>query len=194
MSYITTDELKTYKAITVSGDDDLLNTLILAAQNMIEDYTRRVFSAGADETRYLDVARMVEGQTLYLDRDLCSITSITNNADGVSPIVLTATDYITVPRNETPYYEIRLTNRGGQYWRYTYNPEDGIKIIGKWAYCSTPLPVIKQACTRLAAYFYQLRDAQVFDVTAMPEQGVMFLPKGLPQDVKVMLDPYRKVI
>ena len=193
MGYITRAELKSYKAINIGGDDYLLDTLILAAQRMIEDYTGRVFEASADTTRTLDVARMVEGSTLYLDKDLCAITTVTNNADGTAE-VLTSSHYTTLPRNETPYYALKLLTSTGKYWRYTSNSENGITIAGKWAYSTTPPAVIKQACTRLAAYFYQQRDAQVFDVTADLGSGQLIIPKGLPQDVKVMLDPYRRSI
>ena len=193
MGYISRAELKSYKNISIGGDDALLDALILAAQNMVEDYTGRVFAASADETRYLDVARMAEGDTLYLDKDLCAITTVTNNADGTAEVLTTA-HYTTLPRNETPYYAIKLLTSTGKYWRYTSNSENGITIVGKWAYSTTPPSVIKQACTRLAAYFYQQRDAQVFDVTADLESGQLIIPKGLPQDVKIMLDHYRRVI
>ena len=32
---------------------------------------------------------------------------------------------------------------------------------------------IKQACVRLTAYLYRQRDSQVFDVTAIPDAGVI---------------------
>jgi hypothetical protein len=44
----------------------------------------------------------------------------------------------------------------------------------------------------LAAYYYQQKDAQVFDTVAIPDAGVITIPSGIPADVKLILAPYRK--
>jgi hypothetical protein len=44
-----------------------------------------------------------------------------------------------------------------------------------------------QMTLRLAAYLYHQRDASVFDVTAIPDAGVITLPKGIPADVKLWI-------
>jgi len=195
MSYINVADLKLYRGIDESADDGLLATLIAAAQKAIENYTRRVFEAAADGTRTFDVATMVTGRTLYLDKDLCAITTITNNADGGvgNTEVLTTSHYTTLPRNDTPYYAIRLLDSTGKYWRYTSNSENGVTILGKWAYSTTPPDDIKQACRRLAGYLYQLKDSQVYDMTADIGTGQLIIPKGIPADVKMILDPYRRL-
>lgn len=195
MAYISKAELKGYQGITLTGDDTLIDALIAAAQNYIEKRTGRVFEASDDTIRYLNAAKNVEGAKLYLDRDLCAITTIVNNADGTTPETLSSTtDYITVPRNDTPYYALKLKAQSGKYWRYTYDPEEGIKITGKWAYSTTPPAAIVQACKRLVGYYYKLKDAQVFDITALPEQGAIMIPKGVPADVELMLKPFIKVV
>lgn len=194
MSYITVADLRTYRGIDSGADDGLLAALIAAAQKAIDGYTRRVFEAAADATRTLDAVRMVEGRTLYLDRDLCAITSVTNNADGTAEALTVSTHYTTLPRNETPYWALVMKGSTGKYWRYTSDPESAIVIVGKWAYSATPPADIQQACRRLAGYLYQLKDSQVYDVTADMSSGALIIPKGIPADVKALLDPYRKVI
>ena len=37
---------------------------------------------------------------------------------------------------------------------------------------------------------YRQKDASVFDTTAIPDQGVIVSPQGIPRDVRLMLDPY----
>lgn len=194
MAYITVADLRTYRGIDSSADDGLLTALIGAAQKAVESYTRRVFEAAADATRYFNAATAVNGNTLYLDKDLCAITSITNNADGTVESLTVNTHYTTLPRNETPYWAIVLKGSTGKYWRYTSDPESAIVIVGKWAYSLTPPYDIQQATRRLAGYLYQLKDSQVYDVTADIGNGMLVIPKGIPQDVKALLDPYRKVI
>lgn len=187
MAYTTTAAVKAYLGETGADDDDLLDALVEAAQAWIDAHTGRTFEASADITRYLDCAApVVDGRRLYLDADLCAITSITNG-DGVA---VAATDYVTQPRNETPYYAIDLLSSKGVYWTYGDDPENAITIVGKWAYSATVPNTIAQAAKRLAAYLYRQKDAGVFDVTAMPEAGVITVPQGMPKDVKLLLQPY----
>ena len=190
MTYLAGAELKTYLGISLSSDDPLLTTLIAAAQAGIDSYAHRTFETAADAIRYFDVGADTVGDTLYLDMDLHTITSIITNADGASPITLATTEYFTLPRNGPPYHAIKIAGSSGKYWRYTSDSQAGIKITGKWVYSLVPPADIKMACLRWAGYLYKLRDSQVFDVTSIPEMGQMIIPKGMPQDVKILLDPY----
>lgn len=187
MAYTTAAAVKTYLGETGTDDDDLLGTLIGAAQGWVDLYTGRTFEASADSTRYLDcVAGVVDGRRLWLDGDLCAITSITNG-DGAT---IAATDYVTAPRNETPYYALDLLASKGITWTYTDDPENAITIVGRWAYATSAPNTVVQATKRLAAYMYRQKDANVFDTTAMPESGVITVPQGMPKDVRLMLAPY----
>lgn len=187
MAYTTAALVKTYLGETGSGDDTLLGTLVSAAQSWIDQYADRTFEAAADSTRYFDcLSPTVSGSRLWLDHDLASIKTITNG-DGV---VVASGEYVTEPRNSTPYFAIDLLPSKGKSWTYSTDPQKAIAIEGKWAFSATAPAVIQQACTRLAAYLYRQKDAQVFDVTAMPEAGVITVPQGMPRDVKLILAPY----
>jgi hypothetical protein len=65
-------------------------------------------------------------------------------------------------------------------------------VAGDWGYSTTAPADIVQATLRLAAFFYRQKDAQVFDTVASPELGVITVPKGIPVDIRLLLDPYRK--
>jgi len=69
-----------------------------------------------------------------------------------------------------------------------------VYISGKWSYSSSAPDDIVHACVRLSAYYFRQKDAQVFDVTAIPDAGVITMPQGIPADVKLMLEPYRRII
>lgn len=193
MSYCTAAEVKTYLAVAGADDDALLTALIGYAEQWIETYTDRVFECDVDTTRYFEVGKDTNGRVLTLDGDLCAITSVVTNANnGSGGTALTvATDYITVPRNTTPWYAIKLTAGTAYTWTYTYDPDGGVTVTGKWAYSETPPGDIKHACARLTAYLYKQRDAQVFDVLAVPGAGIMTLPQGMPKDLRQILDAYR---
>src|SRR5690349_17558122 len=112
MAYTDYTALKLYANITNSQDDTLLTALIARAQGIIDGYTGRTFEASADTTRYFDAVRDVDGQTLWLDKELAAITTITN---GDSQVVAT-TQYTAEPRNASPKYAIRLLPLAGVVW------------------------------------------------------------------------------
>lgn len=194
MAYTDNTAVKTYLGITGTDDDSLLNDLIAHAKAAIDIYTSRTFEAAANTTRYFTVGYDTHNDTLYLDEDLCYINAIITDADGTSPVTLTSTEYVTMPRNTTPYYAIRLLSSSTNSWTYTDDPENGITVSGKWSYSANAPYDIVQACIRQASYFYRQKDSLVFDVIAIPDAGVIQVPKGMPEDVKVLLMPYRKVI
>jgi uncharacterized phiE125 gp8 family phage protein len=194
MTYITLPQLKDYLHIEEDTDDVLLTHLIERAQGWIEAYTGRIFEAGADSTRYFDALRDTEGRELYFDADICAITSVTTNADAPGGgTVIPAPDYVTLPRNSAPYYGIRLLGSSAHRWDWTDDPEAGIAVTGRWAYSAAAPADIVQAAARLAGYVYAQKDAQVYDVTASPETGQMVIPRGMPADVKQILDHYRRL-
>lgn len=191
MTYAVATDVKTYLGISGTGDDTLITALIARAQKAVDSYTHRMFEASADTTRRFEVGRDAVDRTLLFDEDLAVITSVTNNADGV-PQTIASTDYVTLPRNKTPYYGIELLASKNVSWKYAADPAGGISVAGKWAYSTTPPDDIKQACIRWAAYMYRQKDAQVFDTIAIPDAGVIQIPAGIPADVKVFLGPYVK--
>ena len=75
-------------------------------------------------------------------------------------------------------------------YSWEFDTDYWVSVAGTWGYSATPPDDIIHACIRLAAYYYRQKDAQVFDTTAMPEQGVITVPQGIPRDVKLILEPY----
>lgn len=187
MAYTSAADLRAYLGIAATGDDTLMATLAERAQAAIDRHCNRTFEAAANSTRYFDaIGRHIEGATLYLDRDLCAINSVTNG-DGTA-----VTAYVTLPRNDTPYYALRLKSSAGVLWTYSTDWEKAIAISGKWAYSESPPDDIMQAAVRLAAFYYRQKDAPLQDVTAI-EAGVVIRPLAFPDDVRALLAPYRRV-
>lgn len=189
MSYISVTELKNEKDISEDADDDILGAIIDQVTAAIESYTNRKFDANKDTTRYYTYDN-VQGQWLWLDGDLCELTSIANGDS--SGTAISTSDVTLWPRNEgPPYYKIRLDFSSSSSWEV--DTDYYIAITGKWGYSKTPPADIRRACLRWSLYMYAQRDAQVFDVTAIPEEGVLMIPQGMPQDVKILLTPYRRL-
>jgi uncharacterized phiE125 gp8 family phage protein len=190
MAYATLTQVKAYLSITAATDDGLLTDLIGRAQATLEAQMARTFEALADSTKRFDALRDVsdDRRTLYVEPDLCQITSVTNG-DGVA---VAGTAYTLEPRS-APYYALRLKASSGLTWTYATDPEDAIGIVGRWAYSVSAPADIVQACIRLAAYLYRQRDSGAeMDRAQMSMTGVMMLPSRMPKDVETLIEPYKR--
>jgi len=189
MAYATLAQVKDYLDIGADTDDVLLQNLIDRAEIAIETYTRRVFEAET-QTRYYERSDLDDsGFTLLVDRDLLTITTLTNGDSSAT--VIPATEYWLVPRNRTPKHGIRLKMDSTYSWEF--DTDYWVTVVGTWGYSTTAPYDIVQATIRLVAYYYAQKDAQVFDVTAVPEAGVITVPQGMPRDVERMLQPYMRL-
>lgn len=182
--YAELADIKAHCGITVTTDDDLLTRLIAAATSAIDKATGRVFESTTATSRNFGPAA-VDCRYLSLDTDLCAITSVVNG-DGTT---INASDYITYPRNISPWFGLELRDNS---W-YASRTED-VVITGHWSYSQEAPDDIVQACIRLVSYWWRLKDAQVFDTTANPETGQVVVPKGIPNDVMGLLKPYKRVL
>ena len=191
MAYCGVDELKEYLGVTGATDDAMLLTLLAAAQRTIDSYCARTFEAAADTVRTFDSQRDVDGYTLTVDSDLCAITSIVNG-DGTT---ISNSHYVTEPRNETPYYAIRLKASAGKVWTSTVagDSENAITVTGKWAYSTSAPSDIAHVCKRLAAYIYRQKDNAGDLDRAVIAGNSTILPAQIPSDIRLMLAPYRRL-
>jgi hypothetical protein len=187
--YVTVGQLMTHVGISNPTESDKvqLHGFIAAAQAIIERQTHRVFEAADDSVKYLDATCDVSGSLLWLPGDLCAITSITNG-DGVA---VAADDYVTEPRNLTPWYAIKLRSRSGLAWTYDGDPEDAIAVEGRWAYSINPPRDIQQATLQLAHWLYRQKDSvNDLDRPLMVGDGNVIMPAALPVAVAKMIHPY----
>ena len=192
MAYCDVGEMRLYLGVSETNDDSLLDSLISASQKMIDNYAGRTFEASEDSIRYFDAGLDVDGALLWLDHDLCAITTITNG-DGTD---IELTDYITEPRNSLPYYAIRLKRTSGKIWTHASSgdSENVIAVEGRWAYGTTVPDDVKHACVRLAAYLYRQKDNAGDLDRAVIAGNSTILPAQIPSDIKAILEPYRRLV
>ena len=191
MAYLTVAEAKAFiGGISASSDDALLSDLIDAAETFIETYTDRAFKVAADSTRTFDANEDTDGRMLWLDDDLCAITTVTTNADGTGTALTEDTDFVTVPKNETPYYALKMLGSTTNYWTYTDDPELGITIAGKWGWSTTPPNDIINACKDIVKNIYRSRDANA--ETVVLAAGMVITPNSVPKLTLRILDAYRR--
>ena len=194
MAYTTLARVKDYLDIGSDTDDVLLAHLIEQAQTAIDTYTGRVFEA-ATETRYFERQHLDDrGFILWMDRDLLTVTTLTNGDS--SSTAIPATEFWLCDGNGgrnlgPPYHGIRLKIDSTYSWEF--DTDYWVSVAGTWGYSATAPHDIAHAAVRMVAYYYAQKDAQVFDVTAVPEAGVITVPQGMPRDVERILGPYRRM-
>lgn len=184
MSYCSVELLAEYLGIDVTTDDALLERLLDTATKIIDSETGRTFSA-SDTTRYFS-ADSVFGDTIYFDSDICAITTVTNG----DSVAVSANNYITHPRNETPYYAIQMKTGSSVSWIVSGDYE--VSITGKWTYSATPHDDIVHCCCRLAAYLYRQKDNANDLDRAIVAGNSTILPAKLPADIAQVLRPYKR--
>ena len=194
MAYTTLADVKEYLSIpsATTDDDDLITDLIARAQAAIDTHCRDTFEASADTDVTFDAVADVDGPELYFGRHtFASITSITNG-DGTT---VASTSYVTQPRNDTPYFAVRLLSSKGISWTYEDDPEDAITVSGKRAYSTSAPADIVQACVRFVAWMYRQKDTSAdVDRPLLTGDGNIIMPSAIPNDVKAKLEPYRRLV
>jgi len=189
MAYVTATDLKLYLHIEEATDDVLLASLISRATAIIDSYCGFSFEASADTSRTFDAMLDTDGWLLVLDRPLTSVTSITNG----DATTVTASQYVTEPRNDAPFWGIRIRSDATIAWEYGDYYEDAITVTGKWAYSTSAPADIQHATLRLAGFLYrQPENAGELDRTIIAGNATV-LPAQLPADVRQILDPYKRV-
>jgi hypothetical protein len=193
MTWATLAQVKEEAKITNTNDDALLTRLLAAAQARLEADTDRLFDVSVNTTRYFRINRDVIGRTLWLDRDLCAINTITNG----NGVVVTSDQYVTEPRNYAadgyPIYAITLTAYSGVVWQWMTDPDvDQIAVSGKWGYTSTPTAEAIEALIQYAIWLYRRKDATGdSERPLLAGDGTILLPSHIPDFVKVFIESYR---
>jgi len=196
MPYTTAAAVKTYLGITSATDDALLTSLIERAQASIDRYTHRTFEAASDTTKRFDAEYDVSESYTRLDwtpygLDLCQITSVVNG-DGTT---ISASSYVTEPRNETPYFALKLKVSSGLYFMYDNldDHEDAIQITGRWAYSITAPAEIVSVCIEMVALMYKRRDSNSDINRPVIAGNATILPAGLSRESIDILTSLKRV-
>ena len=168
------------------ANDSLLEDIITEASRWIDDQTGMTFYA-ATETRKYIVGEHTDGATLWLDKPLISVTTLTNGDDEV---LTASTEYILMEPNGPPYHKVILIANGGKAWDYsTDRLIDMIEVVGTWGNYSTAPAPIRAACLLLASRLYKRKDA-IFGVAGTSALGEVRLQFPQDRDVMSILENY----
>lgn len=200
MAYIAASDYHSYGNIpgTDNVDDAELALLIARATTIIDQYTGRHFetdsTATCEYTRYYSAAD-VDGQILYLDKDLADFATASAIVAGAQAI--TSSNFVTLPSVDKPYYAIQLKANCPYAWDDATSDgdyENNIAIGGQWGYSTAAPNDIKHAALRLVRWLYQqARVNPQEDRPIVLQSGTTVMPARIPSDITAILDSYRKV-
>lgn len=177
---VTTEQLDTYlrgDGVLAANEGDLLNTLITAAREYVEEFTRRALitqsytlvmdawpgNSQGDGLGWWDGVRegsITMGAPNYVELPvgpLQSVTSVTTYDDDNSSTVFADTSYF-LDTNATPGQVILNT---GTVWPSFTRTRNGIEIVYVAGYgdAATDVPsALRQAVKMIAAHWYENRE------------------------------------
>lgn len=183
--YCTVAELKSSARLdfesTDAARDATLGEMVTAASRWIDAETWGIvdaFKATATTTLYYGRGA-VEGQVLTLSQPILSVSSLTNG-DGT---VLSSGQYRLHPRNETPYWQIRLMSTAG--WAFSADGE--IEVAGVVGYSATVPDQVREACLMLSGWIFKRWERALADAEASPELGEIIYGASFPKAVRELL-------
>lgn len=188
-SYCTVDDVKTYLEITTSDKDTLIGDLIISASREIDVFCQRKFYL-TEETRKFDALEDVYKNTLFLDDDLVSVTTITNG-DNTE---ITSSEYLLEPANEEVKWGISIKSNASISWTWENESKQAISVTGSFGFIqngSTPND-IRFATYRLVAWRFKQRLAP-FESVQFEDTGIQTIPTAMPVDIKRIIEPYKRL-
>ena len=201
MAYPTASDIISYCGITDTDHATMAGDMLNWAIQIIESTTGRVFDAASSDaaTRYFHSEYDVDGQTLYLDQDLMSVSIDTDGkldidvGDG-GTIALATSDVTYLPPNDTPKYAIKIKGVSGYTWTWVDESANAIAVKGLWGYSSTPPNDIVYCVNRLCKWIYNQRlTSSELDRPLLTESGSVIMPMKLPADVLSILSMYKRI-
>ena len=189
--YCSLAEVKAALNITDNADNDKLERSIEGASRRIDGYCGRFFYQKNATVKFF--ARYID--TLFLQDDLVSVTTLKTDDDGDQTFVTTWTagqDYALEPYdanlNNIPYW--RVTAVGAKTFPiFTYPALPGVQITGVWGYPAVPHD-IREACVLLSIRGFARYNAAL-GVVGFADMAIQV--RAVDPDVRDFLDPYRKI-
>jgi hypothetical protein len=200
-NYITVNEslttLPAGNSTTISvyeslEDDTAMEAAINAASRFIDKCTDRKFYVST-ETRIYDPS---DSNVVYVD-DLLTVTTFKTDEDGDGTFETTwaTTDYNLKPNNAAldgqPYTWVEVSENGNH--TFPSSVKKSIQIAGSFGFSSTVPSEVKMACLIQASRLWKRKDSP-FGVAGTSELGMMQMIPKLDTDVRLLLEPFRRLI
>ena len=134
--YASREQLKRSLEIKGVERDFTIDRIIESISRLIDRETRRFFIPRTETRLYRWPNHIYgQGQVLYLDQDLISITTLQSEAQNASPTTIGAADYFLEPNNTGPPYDrIEIDISSTASFNSGDTPQRSISVLGSWGY------------------------------------------------------------
>lgn len=186
--YCNPDDVKGKLNITGTTYDDALLSHCKTVSVWIDEwcgYPVDSFIVATNTTRYY-YPQDICGNVLHLDMPLVSISSVTNG-DGSA---ITSGMYRLQPRNFDRKYEIMLLT--SYSWLFSVDGE--VTVTGKFGYSTSAPAPVTEAATQFAGWIFKRYQAALQDATANFDLGQLVYSKAVPDQIKALLEPYKRIV
>ena len=134
--YASREQVKRSLEIKGVERDFTIDRIIESISRLIDKETRRYFIPRI-ETRLYRWPNSIygQGQVLYLDQDLISITTLQSEAQNASPTTIASTDYFLEPNNTGPPFDrIEIDISSSASFNSGDTPQRSISVLGSWGF------------------------------------------------------------
>lgn len=189
--YASLTQIKAALRITDAVDDSLLEMAVESASRLIDGYTERYFYTGGTATRYFSTQDPYVVQTDDF-RTLVTLKT-SSNADGIYDITWASDDHQTEPMNDFhgglpwPFTRIRAI---GDY-TFPSTPENTVELTAVFGWPNIPMTVTQATIIQASRIFKRLDSP--LGVAGFGDVGVMRVSNSLDPDVRMLVDPYRRM-
>jgi len=125
------------RAIRSNGNenDASIDRLIESASRDVEQLTKRRFIPKTQTRLYRWPSRWAVGDTLWLDEDLISVSTLQSEDQNSSPTTISSSDYFLEPVNTAPpYNRIEIDISSDASFSSGATPQRSISVAGSWGF------------------------------------------------------------
>lgn len=189
--YASLNQVKAALRITDAVDDALLEMAVESASRLIDGYTERSFYTAGTATRYYHTQDPYVVQTDDF-RTLVTLKT-SSNADGIYDITWAADDYQVEPLNDfhggLPWPHTRIRAVGD--YTFPSTPENTVELTAVFGWPNIPT-TLTQATIIQASRIFKRLDSPL-GVAGFGDIGVMRVSSSLDPDVRMLVEPYRRM-
>jgi hypothetical protein len=133
--YTTREAVK--RAVRSNGNenDEAIDRLIEAASRDVDNATHRWFIPKTQTRTFRWPGNYGRGDTLWMDADLISVTTLQTKAQDSSPTTISSSDYFLEPANTAPpYNRIEIDISSTASFEGGDTPQRSISVAGSWGF------------------------------------------------------------
>lgn len=140
--YTTRESVKRAVRLNGNENDEAVDRLIEAASRDVDNMTRRWFIPRTQTRLFRWPGVYGRGDTLWLDADLISVTTLQTKAQDSSPTTVSSSDYFLEPENSAPpYNRIEIDSSSTASFESGDTSQRSISVAGSWGFSNDTVSV-----------------------------------------------------